>query len=149
MRIMGIDYGDSRIGIAISDALMYTAQGIETIKWNQSIREPLKRISQLVEEYKVKKIVVGFPKNMNGTVGPRGEKSIEFAELQKRIKDIEVILWDERLTTVTANRTMREMGVKRNKKRNWWIKLQLYTFFRVYRQSDKCIKRHSFCKNVF
>ncbi|HHX18116.1 MAG TPA: Holliday junction resolvase RuvX [Clostridium sp.] len=118
MRIMGIDYGDSRIGIAISDALMYTAQGIETIKWNQSIREPLKRISQLVEEYKVKKIVVGFPKNMNGTVGPRGEKSIEFAELLKKtIDDIEVILWDERLTTVAANRTMREMGVKKNNKK--------------------------------
>jgi len=115
---MGIDYGDSRIGIAISDALMYTAQGIETIKWNQSIREPLKRISQLVEEYKVKKIVVGFPKNMNGTVGPRGEKSIEFAELLKKtIDDIEVILWDERLTTVAANRTMREMGVKKNNKK--------------------------------
>lgn len=118
MRIMGIDYGDSRIGVAISDALMYTAQGIETIKWSRGIEEPLKRIFELVEEYKVKKIVVGFPKNMNGTVGPRGEKSIEFAELlKKRIKDIEVILWDERLTTVAANRTMREMGVKRNKKK--------------------------------
>lgn len=115
---MGIDYGDSRIGVAISDALMYTAQGIETIKWSRGIEEPLKRIFELVEEYKVKKIVVGFPKNMNGTVGPRGEKSIEFAELlKKRIKDIEVILWDERLTTVAANRTMREMGVKRNKKK--------------------------------
>ena len=118
MRIMGIDYGDSRIGVAISDALMYTAQGIETIKWSRGIEEPLKRIFELVEEYKVKKIVVGFPKNMNGTVGPRGEKSIEFAELlKKRIKDIEVIFWDERLTTVAANRTMREMGVKRNKKK--------------------------------
>lgn len=84
MRIMGIDYGDSRIGVAISDALMYTAQGIETIKWSRGIEEPLKRIFELVEEYKVKKIVVGFPKNMNGTVGPRGEKSIEFAELLKK-----------------------------------------------------------------
>lgn len=118
MRIMGIDYGDSRIGIAISDALMYTAQGIETIKWNKSIEEPLKRISELVEEYKINKIVVGFPKNMNGTIGPRGEKTIEFAELlKKRIGDIEVILWDERLTTVAANRTMREMGVKKNNKK--------------------------------
>lgn len=115
---MGIDYGDSRIGIAISDALMYTAQGIETIKWNKSIEEPLKRISELVEEYKINKIVVGFPKNMNGTIGPRGEKTIEFAELlKKRIGDIEVILWDERLTTVAANRTMREMGVKKNNKK--------------------------------
>ncbi|AUG58241.1 MAG TPA: Holliday junction resolvase RuvX [Ruminiclostridium sp.] len=118
MRIMGIDYGDSRIGIAISDALMYTAQGIETIKWSRGIEEPLKRISELVEEYKVNKIVLGFPKNMNGTVGPRGEKTIEFARLlEESIEGIEVILWDERLTTVAANRAMREIGVKKNNKK--------------------------------
>lgn len=118
MRIMGIDYGDSRIGIAISDALMFTAQGLETIKWKESIKEPLKRISNIIEEYNINKVVLGFPKNMNGTVGPRGEKTIQFAELlKKRIDDIEVILWDERLTTVAANRTMREMGVKKNNKK--------------------------------
>ena len=93
MRIMGIDYGDSRIGIAISDALMFTAQGLETIKWKESIKEPLKRISNIIEEYNINKVVLGFPKNMNGTVGPRGEKTIQFAELlKKRIDDIEVIL---------------------------------------------------------
>lgn len=83
---------------------------------------------------------------MNGTVGPRGEKSIEFAELlKKRIKDIEVILWDERLTTVAANRTMREMGVKRNKKKEiGGSNCSCIHSSRVYRQSDKCIKRHSF-----
>src|SRR5690606_36727878 len=112
------DYGDSRRGIAISDALMYTAQGIETIKWSRGIEEPLKRISELVEEYKVNKFVLGFPKNMNGTVGPRGEKTIEFARLlEESIEGIEVILWDERLTTVAANRAMREIGVKKNNKK--------------------------------
>ena len=83
MRIMGIDYGDSRIGVAISDALMYTAQGLKPLNGAEGWGT-LKRIFELVEEYKVKKIVVGFPKNMNGTVGPRGEKSIEFAELLKK-----------------------------------------------------------------
>lgn len=118
MRIMGIDYGDSRIGIAISDALMFTAQGVETIKWNESIKVPLKRILALIEEYKINRIVIGFPKNMNGTVGPRGEKTIGFVKhLKKRIGDIDVILWDERLTTVAANRTMREMKVKKNNKK--------------------------------
>ncbi|MDQ2087292.1 Holliday junction resolvase RuvX [Herbivorax sp. ANBcel31] len=118
MRIMGIDYGDSRIGIAISDALKLTAQGIETIKWNQGIKEPLKRISNLIVEYNIEKVIVGFPKNMNGTVGPRGEKTLEFIKnLEKRINGIEIVLWDERLTTVAANRTMREMGVKKTNKK--------------------------------
>lgn len=118
MRVLGIDYGDSRIGIAISDPLGWTAQALETITWRSDVEVPLKRISELVEEYGVKTVIVGFPKNMDGTVGARGEKTIEFIDLlQQRIKDIEVIKWDERLTTVAANRTMYEMGKKKSKKK--------------------------------
>jgi len=118
MRVLGIDYGDSRIGIAISDPLGWTAQALETITWRSDVEVPLKRISELVEEYGVKTVIVGFPKNMDGTVGARGEKTIEFIDLlQQRIKDIEVIKWDERLTTVAANRTMYEMGIKKSKKK--------------------------------
>jgi putative Holliday junction resolvase len=118
MRIMGIDYGDSRIGIAISDPFGWTAQALETINWKADIEVPIKRISELVEEYGVKTVIIGFPKNMDGTVGARGEKTIEFIDLLKqRVKGIEVIKWDERLTTVAANRTMHEMGVKKSKKK--------------------------------
>ena len=118
MRIMGIDYGDSRIGIAVSDPIGWTAQGLETIKWKTDIEVPLKRISQLIKEYDIQKIIVGFPKNMDGTVGFRGEKTIEFIDLlKKRTNNIEVIMWDERLSTVAANRTMHEMGVKKSKKK--------------------------------
>jgi putative holliday junction resolvase len=118
MRIMGIDYGDSRIGIAMSDPFGWTAQGVETIKWKNDIVIPIKRIEQLVEDYKVEKIVIGFPINMNGTIGPRGEKTLEFIEcLKERIAEIEFIKWDERLTTVAANRVMNDMGVKSSKKK--------------------------------
>ncbi|TYQ16345.1 UNVERIFIED_CONTAM: putative Holliday junction resolvase [Acetivibrio alkalicellulosi] len=118
MRVMGIDYGDSRIGIAVSDPLGFTAQGVETINWKGSIRIPLKRISQLVNEYGIEKLVVGFPKNMNGTIGPRGEKTLDFIRLlEEEVKSVEIIKWDERLSTVAANRTMREVGVKKAKKK--------------------------------
>lgn len=117
MRVMGIDYGDSRIGIAVSDPLGWTAQGVETITWKGNLNKPLERIEELVREYSIKKIVVGFPRNMNGTVGPRGEKTLEFIDrLSERI-DIEIVKWDERLTTVAANRVMHEVGVKKSKKK--------------------------------
>lgn len=118
MRVMGIDYGDSRIGIAISDPLGWTAQGLETIKWKADVKVPIKRISELIEEYDIKTVIIGFPKNMDGTVGARGEKTIEFIGLlMEEVDGIEVIKWDERLTTVAANRTMHEMGVKKSKKK--------------------------------
>ncbi|MFZ5987707.1 MAG: Holliday junction resolvase RuvX [Bacillota bacterium] len=118
MRIMGIDYGDSRIGIAVSDPLGWTAQGVETINWKYDLEVPIKRISELIKQYQIQKLIIGFPKNMNGTVGPRGEKTLEFIDLLKnKIEDMEIIKWDERLTTVAANRTMQEIGVKKSKKK--------------------------------
>lgn len=118
MRIMGIDYGDSRIGIALSDELGWTAQAIETINSKGDLDKPCKRIKELASQYKVQKIVVGFPKNMNGTIGPRGEKTLDFIKfLGKYTDSIEIVKWDERLTTVAASRTMHELGVKTSKKK--------------------------------
>ena len=117
MRIMGIDYGDSRIGIAISDPFGWTAQGIKTIVKKGGLNGCIDIIEQLVKEYNIEKIVVGFPKNMNGTIGPRGEKTLEFIELLGERLNLDIVKWDERLTTVEAIRTMRETGVKASRKK--------------------------------
>lgn len=131
MRIIGIDYGDSRIGIAVSDPLGWTAQGIETISWKNDIEEPIKRIVELVNLYEAKKLIVGFPKNMNGTIGPRGEKTNDFIELiTARIEGIQIIKWDERLSTVSANRTMHELGVKKSKRSMWLTRSLQFIFYK-------------------
>lgn len=117
MRIMGLDVGDRTIGIAVSDELGWTAQGIETIK-RTSITKDLKRLEELINERKVNTIVVGFPKNMNNTIGPRAQKTMEFADvLKETFKDIEIVLWDERLTTSAAQRTLIEADVSRKKRK--------------------------------
>lgn len=115
MRIMGLDYGSVTVGVAISDELLITAQGIETIRRKQEnkLRQTLARIEELVKEYKVERIVLGYPKNMNNTIGERAIKSEEFAETLKRRMGLEVILWDERLTTVAAHQTLMLGNVRR------------------------------------
>lgn len=115
MRIMGLDYGSVTVGVAISDALLVTAQGIEVIRRKQEnkLRQTLARIDELVKEYEVNLIVLGYPKNMNNTVGERGEKSEEFAEMLRKRTGLEVILWDERLTTVSAHNAMIEGNMRR------------------------------------
>jgi len=125
MRIMGLDYGSKTVGVAVSDALFLTAQGVETINRIQEnkLRRTLARIQVLCEEYEVKEIVLGFPKNMNNTVGDRAEKSLEFAEMLKKRTGLPVIMWDERLTTVEANRTLMESGVRREKRKNYVDKI--------------------------
>lgn len=117
MRIMGVDYGDRRIGIAVSDPFGWTAQGVETIHWRGNVQTVVNRIGQLIEQYNVEKIVVGYPKNMDGTIGFRGEKTIEFIDILKKETDVQIIKWDERLTTVAANRVMREVGMKGTRKK--------------------------------
>ena len=118
MRIMGLDYGSVTVGVAISDELQLTAQGIEVIRRKQEnkLRQTLARIEQLVEEYKVEKIILGYPKNMNNTIGDRAEKSEEFAKMLERRTGLEVILFDERLTTVSAHNAMIEGNVSREKR---------------------------------
>ncbi len=117
MRIMGIDFGDSRIGVALSDPLGWTAQGLETIERRGSVEQAAEKIRQLAQQYGVERFVIGLPRNMNGTIGPSGEKAIQFGELLATTTGLEVIRWDERLTTVAANRLMHEVGMKTSKKK--------------------------------
>ena len=118
MRIMGLDYGSATVGVAISDELLITAQGIEVIRRKQEnkLRQTYARIEALAEEYGVGKIVVGYPKNMNNTVGVRAQCSEEFAENLRRRTGLEVVLWDERLTTVAAHRVLDEAELSFRKK---------------------------------
>ena len=115
MRIIGLDFGSKTVGVAVSDELLITAQGIEIVrrKSENKLRQTLARIEELIKEYNVEKIVLGFPKNMNNTIGDRAEKSLEFAEMLKRRTGLPVVMWDERLTTVEANRTLMESKVRR------------------------------------
>ena len=115
MRVMGLDYGSKTIGVAISDPLGLTAQGIEIIRREEEnkLRKSLRRIEELIKEYQVEEIVPGFPKNMNNTIGERAEKSLQLKETLERRCKLPVIMWDERLTTVEANRTLMESKVRR------------------------------------
>ena len=116
MRIMGLDYGERRIGVAMSDLFGWTAQGLEVID-RKATADPVARISELIQEHEVGSIVVGLPKNMNGTIGPSGENCIAFAETLKQTLDLPVRMWDERLTTVSAEKTLLEADVSRRKRK--------------------------------
>jgi len=118
MRILGIDYGDSRIGIAVSDSMGWTAQGLETIKSKDSLKKALERIREIILQYEIKDIVIGYPLNMNGTAGPRTERTEAFIKKLQQLGDFNIIKWDERLTTVSAHRAMNELGVKASNKKN-------------------------------
>ena len=108
IRIMGLDFGSKTVGVAVSDPLGITAQGIEIVRRTSEnkLRRTLARIEELVKEYEVTEIVLGFPKNMNNTIGERAEKSLAFKEMLERRTGLPVVMWDERLTTVAANRTL-------------------------------------------
>ncbi|GIO55799.1 Holliday junction resolvase RuvX [Paenibacillus cellulositrophicus] len=116
MRIMGLDYGDRKIGVAVSDMFGWTAQGLEVVERRRDGAE-MQRIADLVREQEVEEIVVGLPKNMNGSIGPRGEICIAFADQLRDMLNLPVHLWDERLTTVSAERTLLEADVSRKKRR--------------------------------
>ena len=137
MRIMGLDYGSKTVGVAISDPLCITAQGIETIerKEENKLRKTLARIEELAKEYEVEKIILGFPKNMNNTVGERGEKSLEFKEMLERRTGLPVIMWDERLTTVEAERTLRESNVRRENRKKYIDKIAAVFILQGYLDS--------------
>ena len=118
MRIMGLDVGTKTVGVAISDALGWTAQGIETVKIDEEAGEfGIERIKSLVKEYAVTEFVVGYPKNMNNTVGPRGEASENYKKLLEETFGLPVKLWDERLTTMAAERMLIEADVSRKKRK--------------------------------
>jgi len=121
MRIMGLDFGSKTVGVAISDALLLTAQGVEIIrrKEENKLRQTLARIEELIKEYEVEKIVLGCPKHMNGTEGVRVELTEEFKEKLERRTGLPVVMWDERLTTVAADKTMMEAGIRREHRKEY------------------------------
>lgn len=137
MRIMGLDFGSKTVGVAISDPLGITAQGVEIVrrKSENKLRQTLARLEELVEEYQVEKIVLGYPKNMNNTVGERAEKSLEFKEMLERRCGLPVIMWDERLTTVEAHRTLIEGDVRREDRKLYVDKLAAVFILQGYLDS--------------
>lgn len=137
MRIMGLDYGTKTVGVAISDALGLTAQGIETIerKEENKLRRTCARIEELIREYEVEKIVLGFPKHMNNDVGERAEKSLEFKAMLERRTGLEVVMWDERLTTVAAERTLIESKVRREDRKKYIDKIAAVFILQGYLNS--------------
>ena len=140
MRILGLDYGSKTVGVAISDPLGITAQGVETIwrKQENNLRQTLARIEELISEYQVERIVLGYPKNMNNTIGERAQKSLEFKEMLERRTGLEVIMWDERLTTVEANRTLMEASVRRENRKQYLDQLAAVFILQGYLDSLSC-----------
>lgn len=138
MRIMGLDYGSKTIGVAISDPLGFTAQGVETIhrKAENKLRQSLARIEALIVEYEVDKLVLGFPKHMNNTIGDRAEKSLELKEMLERRTGLSVIMWDERLTTVEAERTLIESNVRRENRKKYIDKIAAVIILQGYLDSE-------------
>ena len=119
MRILGLDFGSRTVGVAVSDALLLTAQGVETIerKDENKLRKTCARIEELVAQYEITTLVLGLPKNMNNTEGDRVEKTKEFKEMLERRTGLPVVLWDERLTTVAAEQVLMESGVRRENRK--------------------------------
>ncbi len=135
--MMGLDYGTKTVGVAISDALLLTAQGIETItrKEENKLRRTCARIEELIREYEVGKIVLGFPKHMNNDIGERAEKALEFQEMLRRRTNLEVVMWDERLTTVAAEQTLMESGVRRENRKKYVDKIAAVFILQGYLDS--------------
>ena len=117
MRILGLDYGEVRTGVAISDALGITAQGLESIEHGSSEKKLIARLKDIIEEYKVEKIVIGYPLNMNASAGPRAQRTDKLIEKLQNEFHISVIKMDERLTTVAAHKTMTELGISKERKK--------------------------------
>lgn len=116
MRILGIDYGDSRVGVAVSDIMGWTAQGVGTVK-HRGMDNLIKDIQKILDEYKPEKIVIGLPKNMDGTIGFRGEETYKFADALKTIYDGEIVYWDERLSSVSAAGFLNETNTRGKKRK--------------------------------
>ena len=119
MRILGLDFGSKTVGVAVSDGLLLTAQGVETIerKDENKLRKTCARIGELIAEYEITEIVLGLPKNMNNTEGERVEKTKAFGEMLERRTGLPVHYWDERLTTVAAEQILIESGVRRENRK--------------------------------
>ena len=147
MRIMGLDFGSKTVGVAVSDALLITAQGIEIVRreHENKLRRTLARIEELIKEYEVEKIVLGLPKNMDGSSGERVEKTMEFKAMLERRTQLEVIMWDERLTTVAADRLMMEANVRRENRKKYVDSIAATFILQGYLDKLSMEKRNGEC----
>jgi putative pre-16S rRNA nuclease len=135
-RIMGLDVGDKTIGVAVSDLLMITAQGVTTIK-RTNLKQDIRELKKIIDEYKVTKIVSGLPKMLNNTVGIQGEKVLEFLEKLKKHIDIPIELEDERFTTSISEKMLIQADVKRKKRKEVIDKLAAVQILTTYMQRTK------------
>ena len=134
MRVLSIDYGDSRVGLAVSDIMGWTAQGIKTVP-NHGIKKLIPELDSVIKEYMPEKIVIGLPKNMNATEGERAELTGEFREKLERRTGLPVVMWDERLTTVEAERTLIESKVRRENRKKYVDKIAAVFILQGYLDS--------------
>ena len=143
MRKMGLDFGSKTVGVAVSDPLLVTAQGVEIIRREREdkLRRTLARIEELILEYEVDEIILGYPKNMNDTLGERVEKTLAFKEMLERRTGLNVELWDERLTTVAADKAMIEAGMRREERKEHVDKVAAVFILQGY--LDLCRNRQS------
>lgn len=137
MRILGLDYGSVTVGVAVSDALLITAQPVEVIKREREtkLRRTLARLDELIAEYEVEKIVLGYPKNMNNTLGERVQLTEQFKEKLEKRTGLEVVLWDERLTTVSAMEVLKEGKVRRENRKTYVDKIAATIILQGYLDS--------------
>ncbi|HAL02361.1 MAG TPA: Holliday junction resolvase RuvX [Lachnospiraceae bacterium] len=139
MRIMGLDFGTKTVGVAISDPLLITAQGKEIIRRDKpsKLRQTLARIEELVQSEEVSEIVLGYPKNMNNTEGDRVEATKEFKDMLERRTGLPVTLWDERLTTVAADKYMMDAGIRRENRKDYVDEIAAVFILQGYLDSKK------------
>lgn len=138
-RILGLDFGSKTVGVAVSDALGMTAQGVETIvrKNEDKLRQTCARIEALIAEYEIGLLVLGYPKNMDDTIGERARKTEEFRDMLERRTGLSVVLWDERLTTVEAEQILIESGVRRENRKAVIDKIAAMIILQSYLDSDE------------
>ena len=137
-----MDFGSKTVGVAVSHPLGLTAQGVEIIrrKSENKLRQTLARIEALIQEYEVETLVLGLPKNMNNTMGDRAQKSLEFRDMLVRRTGLPVVMWDERLTTVEANRTLMESGVRRENRKDYVDELAAIFILQGYLDAQRIRK---------
>lgn len=138
-RIIGLDVGSKTIGVAVSDAMGWTAQGIDTLRINEDKEEfGIDELIKIIDQYGVDTVIIGLPKNMNNSIGPRGEASIHFKEvLEQERPDLKMVMWDERLSTVGAERTLLEADVSRKKRKKVIDKMAAVFILQGYLDSIK------------
>ncbi|NDI33961.1 Holliday junction resolvase RuvX [Chengkuizengella sediminis] len=136
MRKMGLDYGDKTIGIAVSDELGWTAQGVEVIR-RKSKKEDISRLREIIKEYDISEIVLGLPKNMDGSIGERGQLCIQYGETLEAKLELPIHMWDERLTTVSAERTLIEANMSRKKRKQVIDKMAAVFILQSYLDAKK------------